>query len=261
MKRAANTLLAATLALSASAQAELIGHWEFNDTRDSTGHFNDLTLRDGALLADGKLDLSAAGRQWANTVWANSSDTAVIRDKTLVSWVELSDLNARAGSAITLDSSTVDNFNGLIWSESYAGKWQVGSSHGYNNVDLGSDAVGVLGQLTQVAATFSAVDGGVHIQYYLDGIKVGDYSSPTLFTWQASDAEVIFGARHTSGTSGPIVSGDGLNAYLHEARLYDTALSQSDIQAMTMAASDVSAPIALSGLAMLPLLRRRRRRK
>jgi hypothetical protein len=248
-----STIATAVLfAVSFASSAELIGQWTFDDTSDSTGNFADLTLREGAVVDDGKLDLSATGLQWANTVWADSSDVTVISDKTLVSWVELSNLYTRTGSALTIDSATVDNFNGLIWSEGYFQKWQIGSTNGRNNVDLGSDASGTLGVMTQVAASFDVEDDNVTITYYIDGIDVGSYTSSNTYTWSANDAEIIFGARHSSGTTGAIAAGGGLDGFIYEAHLYDNALSQSEIQALTLTEVTINdVPITAFGISIL----------
>jgi hypothetical protein len=244
--------LATLLGTTFASNAELIGQWTFDDTSDSTGNFADLTLNSGATLDGGRLNLSAPGLQWANTVWADSSDVSVITDKTLVSWVEMSNIYTRTGSALTLDSATFDNFNGLIWSENYLQRWQVGSSYGRNNIDLGFDALGTQGVMTQVAASFTVQGDSVVISYYLDGVDVGSYASPDTYTWNKNDAEIIFGARHTNGTTGAIATGGGLDGYIYEARLYDNALSQSEIQALTLnelVSNDV--PIGAAFLSLL----------
>jgi hypothetical protein len=247
--------------VSMQVRAELIGHWEFNDNTDSTGNFNDIVLQDGAVLNNGRLDLTAPYLQWANTVWADSGDLNLLEDKTMISWVELTSLTASTGSAMTIDSATGDVFNGLIWSENYTGQWQVGSSFGVNNAPLGADANGTLNNIVQVAATFDVIPGGVNINYYINGINVGAYSSPTALTWPKGDMEVIFGARHTVGTTTPIATGSGIEALIHEARLYDTVLTQVELQGLALSTNDVSVPLGglMSTLLSMALVIRRKK--
>lgn len=259
---AKSAFLAILLPLSLSAHASLIGQWTFDNASDSTGNWQDLTLSNGAVIHDGMLDLSAGGLQWANTVWAGTGalgNQHVVINKTLVSWVQLTNPYSRTGSALTLDSSTTDNFNGLIWSENFLNTWQVGSSFGRNNVYLGPDAAGIVGNIVQVAATWQQVAGGININYYLDGVNVGEYVSANVFSWQTGNMEAIFGARHTSGTSTPIASGAGLDARIYEARIYDTALTGQQISDLKLEV--VSAPsgfgFMLMGLAALATMRRR----
>lgn len=255
------TAFALFTGISLSSHASLIGQWTFDDLTDSTGNWNPLTLRSGATLDNGRLDLSSAGLQWANTTWNNSLgyDTGSITNKTLVSWVELTSLTTKTGAALTLDSSTVDNFNGLIWSENYGTTWQVGSSYGRNNGNLGLDASGVLNRVVQVAATWAFESSQVNINYFIDGVSVGSYLSNQLFSWQKGNAEAIFGARHTTGVTNPIVSGGGLDGYIYEARIYDTALSQEELRGLSLTEVPEPGTLAIVAVGLLGLIRLKRR--
>ena len=51
-----------------------------------------------------------------------------INSKTLVSWVTLADLDLRRGSALTIDTINVVQFDGIVWAERVANNWMAGSS-------------------------------------------------------------------------------------------------------------------------------------
>jgi hypothetical protein len=63
---------------------------------------------------------------------------------------------------------------------------------------------------------------------YRDGVLMGGYVTGNASSWSAGDAEVLFGIRHTSGLSGP----GALDALISEARQYDTALTQAEVQGL-----------------------------
>jgi len=85
------------------AQAEIVGHWTFEEDEeliDLAGNFPDLTLKGDAELVDGQLRVTGKGVQstgWAATnleEWDYSGPT--IEDHTLVVWVTLEGLDDTA---------------------------------------------------------------------------------------------------------------------------------------------------------------------
>jgi len=257
--------LTAILLLALPCPAALVGHWTFDggSLADETGNFGDLVLQGTATLTDGSLRVTGAGT--AATGWAATTGASgvAIADKTMVSWITLETLSdvAVAGSAMSLDSLSVDQFDGIVFAERDANRWMNGSSN-FNRTPPGQfDQPAALetstGSMIKLAITYADLGGGnVQITGYRNGELMGSYSSPNFATWAAGDQEVIFGKRHlTNATDGP----GALNALIHEARLYDTVLSQSEIQALTMV-PEPSIPL-LSVLAAAALLARRRRHR
>jgi hypothetical protein len=180
--------------------------------------------------------------------------------KTLVSWITLQSLSASAGSAMTVDGVTGDQFDGIVFGEQSAGRWMNGSN-GWSRSQGGqfnqAEAVeSSTGSLLQLAITYQDLGGGnVQITGYRNGNLMGSYTSGNFASWGANEQEVIFGRRFYYID---INHGDGaLDALLHEARLYDSALSQSDIQSLTMIPEPTAS--VLGTLAAFLLLSRRRR--
>ena len=64
---------------------------------------------------------------------------------------------------------------------------------------------------------------------------MGTYSSGNAASWTAGDQEIMFGPRHIAPA---FATPGGINALIHEAHLYSTALTQAEIQALTLTNND-----------------------
>jgi hypothetical protein len=268
--------LAALSTLSCQA-ATLVGHWTFDNgsLADSTGNFGDLRLQGNASIINGALDVngsavSASG--WASTPGgagspfnAGAGGGVALSSKTLVSWITVESLSpiARAGSAMTLDSVTADNFDGIVFAEKNTNNWMSGSNNWFRSPDgqFSQTAVSTettTGSVIQLAITYQVSGSTVTVTGYRDGALMGTYSSGNAASWAAGDQEIIFGVRHI----GPPLPGPGyglngaLDALIHEARLYDGALTQGEISALTMVPEPSAALLSLAAAGLL--LRRRR---
>lgn len=231
-------MLALLLSAASSASGALVGRWTFEDgsLADSTGNFGDLILRGNASVTNGALDISGSGTN--PTGWAGTPGGGVaISNKTLVSWITMQGLEdvARHGAAMSVDSITTDKFDGIVFGERNVNRWMNGSSNFHRSPENQFDQTGVsvetgVGSLIQLAISYEDLGGGqVRITGYRNGDLMGQYNSGLFASWAAGDQEVLFGPRHTS----PATNG-ALDALIHEAHLYDTPLSQSEIQALTM---------------------------
>ena len=256
------------LFLAAPCQSALVGLWTFENgsLADSTGNFGNLILVGDAVVRNGALDLNGSGTTatgWARTPGtfsAGGGGGVALGSKTLVSWITLQSLSASAGSAMTLDGVTGDQFDGIVFGEQSAGRWMNGSN-GWSRSQGGqfnqAEAVeSSTGSLLQLAITYQDLGGGnVQITGYRNGNLMGSYTSGNFASWGANEQEVIFGRRfHYIDLN----HGDGaLDALLHEARLYDSALSQSEIQSLAMVPEPTAS--VLGTLAAFLLLSRRRR--
>jgi Concanavalin A-like lectin/glucanases superfamily len=260
-------VLTAVLAGAASpCTAALVGHWTFDggSLADSTGNFGNIVLQGNASIINGALDVNGAGTNASGWAATSGSGGAAIANKTLVSWITLESLSgsAVAGSAMSLDSTTVDQFDGIVFAERDANRWMNGSSN-FNRSPAGQfDQPAALetstGTLIQLAITYEDLGGGnVQITGYRDGTLMGSYSSPGFVTWAAGNQEVIFGKRHLSD---PVNGPGALDALIHEARLYDTALSQTQIQALVMVPEPAVPVLGAVALGLLGTRRRRDRR-
>lgn len=256
-------LLAGLLAMVAGrASADLVGQWTFNPGQelvDQTGNFPDLVLKGNASVTPGgELDVNGSGTTasgWAVTEGGTYGGPA-IGDKTLVSWITLESLGdvVRAGSAITIDRTSGDHFDGIIFAERQTNRWMNGSSGFGRTEDFvpGFEETAA-GEQIQMAITYT----GGQITGYRNGQQIGQYSR-ALGSWNTGDAEVFFGLRHGSTAGGP----GGLDALIDEARIYDEALTGAQLDALSpVGAIPEPSSIVLAVLGLLGMLSLRRRRR
>jgi len=215
--------------------APLLGHWTFepgDDLKDLTGNFPDLLLKGNAAVAAGQLDVNGAGQTasgWAVTDSGSGRYAGpAIESKTLVAWLKLEGLSdgARAGSALTLDRVSGDQFDGIIFAERQDNRWMNGSSGWQRTADFdpGFEETAT-GALIQLAITYELLDGTLRVTGYRNGELIGQSEGFPPSSWAPGDAEVFFGARHGSVASGP----GALDARIEEARIYGGALSAEQI--------------------------------
>jgi hypothetical protein len=264
MKNITRTLLSlfALGSLPCSA-ATLVGQWTFENgsLADTTGNFGNLTLSGNASIINGALDVNGTGTTATGWAVTSGSGGLAIGSKTMVSWITLQGLSASAknGSAMTLDSTTTDKFDGIVFAEQSANRWMNGSPlwlrspNGQFNQTAAVETSINLNTIVQLAITYQITGSNVLISGYRNGVSMGSYTSTgQAASWAAGDQEVIFGIRHTN----QLVPPGALDALIHEARLYDGALTQAEIQGLVMVPEPSAA--LLGGLGMLALLRRRR---
>jgi hypothetical protein len=250
--------------------ATLVGQWTFENgsLADTTGNFVALQLMGNAAITNGALNVNGSGT--TATGWAQTRGSATypglggglaIGSKTMVSWITLQGLEniVKAGSAMTLGSVTADQFDGIVFAERSTNRWMNGSSN-YSRSNSAGDfnqtaAVETsidLNTIVQLAITYENTGSDVTITGYRNGVNIGSYTDPDDVTWAAGNQQVIFGARqfYQGAPYG------GLDALIHEARLYNGALTQAEIGGLAMVPEPSAA--LLGGLGMLALLRRRR---
>ena len=133
----------------------------------------------------------------------------------------------KAGSVISLDKVTADQFDGIIFAERQSNRWMNGSSHFRRTQDFNPGAEeNEIGEEVMMAFTYKdAGEGQVEITGYRNGETIGSYTSGNIRTWPTGDAEIIFGKRHGSMPNGP----GGLDALINEAQIYGTAASPDEI--------------------------------
>lgn len=225
---ACSVLFIMSLPMLAQAQKDedLVGWWTFEkgvELKDLIGNFPDLELM-GAKIDDGALDVDAG--KWAYTVGNYTGPE--VRNKTLVSWASLDNLNVQSGSILTIDRIVTDMFDAIVFGERQVHRWMAGS----NNFTRTQDpAPGFeekkTGEKVLMAYSYEDKGGQTSIKLYRNGEIFGDYTFGPIGTWVKNDTEVIFGKRHGL----PAVSGPGqLDAHIYEARIYGVVLSQAEIK-------------------------------
>lgn len=243
----------------------MIGQWTFegaNPLADLAGNFADVQLVGNASISGGSLDVNGAGTTASGWAKTTGYDGPAISNKTMVVWLTLQSLSngANSGSAMTLDRVNSDVFDAIVFAEMANNTWMAGSN-GFSrtNTSALTYAETSVGEIIQMAYTYEDLGGGtVRISGYRNGASVGSYTDSPIGTWLASnDTEVLFGIRHTYFGSPQ----GALDATISEARLYDTALTQAQVQALTISAPVPEAEIyamLLVGLGIVGLVARRR---
>ena len=206
------------------AQADkLLGWWLFDSEKDEIGNWDDIDLH-GAELKDGQL-VVATGK-WAHALEYTGPD---IEEKTLMTWVALDSLAATAGSALTLDKVTEDQFNAIVYAERQPSQWMSGSSWFHRTEDFPkAHNEKKEGEMVYLAFTYEDKGGTYKITGYRNGVNLGSYEKGDIKTWPTGDAEAIWGKRHTNGLGGP----GELNAHIEESRMYSVALTEDEVNEM-----------------------------
>ncbi len=230
------TLLAATV----PAPAGLVHQWTFNDgtANDSAGTTHG-TLYNGATISGGQLQLDGVNDYFRTGPLAES-----LSNRTLMVWVTLSNLTQRGGSALTLEDPTgADRFDGIVYGEQVANRWINGSDNARRwNTPAGTTASPVETSLGRVSIAIVYGDPGSsdnNIKIYRNGALYADYTPAYPRTnYPAGVADVLIGVRH-SDRAGDTGTAGGSDAFLagsiDEARIYDTALTASEIAGITSA--------------------------
>jgi hypothetical protein len=167
---------------------------------------------------------------WHGYICAQAGDGTpelpTIRDKTLVAWVTLANLEQRAGSALTIEHGLGmrDSFDGIVFGEREPDRWMAGSDtfkrteqdqSAYPPETAGPD------ELIQMAIAYH----GTEITIYRNGERYASYTAPGQQEF-GSGSSVLMGLRHSAaGQNAPRF----FAGTVEEARLYDVALDQAAI--------------------------------
>lgn len=213
---------------------QLLGRWTFEpgvEDEDLTGHWGPLQRVGNATIAGGALHLHGSGTTAAGWARVPDYDGPTIREKTLVSWVALDDLNVRAGAALSLDGVVKPDFDAIVFAERVALRWMAGSDFFKRTLDVVAQNEATVGATIQMAAAYRDLGGGdVEVTLCRDGAQIGQYVRGNMAEWAAGDAEVLFGKRHTTGSLQP----GALEGRIEEARIYDGAMTCAEVGALAL---------------------------
>ena len=215
-------------------QASLIHHWTFDDgTATDLVGTADGTLFGGAQIVDGKLALDGV-----NDYLRTGAIDQTIEEKTLVAWVQLSNLSQRSGGILTLQNPIgTDVFDGIAFAERQPNQW-MNSSDAFDRTPVdngGIDEFASPNQVIMMAVSYSA-DGTITL--YRDGQLYAQVKASTggpLVTYENGVADIVMGVRHIDrvGSNGTATGTDAFFAgFIDEARIYDAALSLPEIAAI-----------------------------
>lgn len=196
--------------------------WSFKETviGDIPGELKGDAVIKTSSSESGVLTLPKAG-----SYFQSAKLTKEIREKTLEVWVALASLEQRGGAAISIETGDGRTFDAIVFGEQEPKKWTSGSE-GFNRTQALE-----IPQETADASTFVhlaiAYASDNSISLYRNGEPLGKPYTPKspLQTFQAGDAHVLLGLRHTGGGR-PWLTGE-----IKQAALYDLALSNDGVSA------------------------------
>ena len=225
-------------ALTLNAQnTTLVGQWTFepgSESIDQIGNFGNLSLN-GASISGGQLNV---GRNaWASGVGYRGPE---LTEKTLVVWVSLDALTVSGfapfsgGTALTIDKTNVDEFDGVVFGQSQPNAWSAASNNGVRTEDLDPGfSETQVGELIKMAITYRVVNDLCEVEVYRNNELIGSYSKGTIPTFVGNKTEIVFGKRHTFSNGG-LPANPWIDARIEEARIYQGVLSPEEIQKLVL---------------------------
>lgn len=155
-----------------------------------------------------------------------------IRDKTLVAWVALADLDQRAGSALTIEDGQ-SHFDGIVFGELTPHKWMAGSDT-FNRTqrNQGDWPVETAGPETFVQ--MAIVYRGREVTVFRNAQLYCRYTMSNPPQAFGPAALVVFGRRHIDAT-------DKENSFagrIKDARIYDRPLAADDLAGLVPGKAD-----------------------
>ena len=160
-----------------------------------------------------------------------------IKDKTLVSWVAVEDLDCRGGSALSIGVNNL--WDGLVYSERVPNKWMAGSEVWHRTPPAAEIAKGAdarLNQITQIAL----VQHGIDATLLRDGTVIVSWQLTAAPPVYGKDSYALFGWRHLGCSS----KNSSLHASIRDARIYDFALSPAQLSALKPGEMGAPKPVA-----------------
>ena len=168
--------------------------------------------------------LTLTGLMGAAPVPATTGDE-LLTDKTLVVWVSPADLEQSGGSALTVNDTTIDRFDGIVFAEIIPRVWMPGSNN-YARTTKAQDTwpkeTATANEFVQIAIVYQGQEAAL----YRDGEPYARYTMAGQSYAFGKNTAVLFGPRHLK---------EGVACFfgrIRDARIYDRALDQATIAAM-----------------------------
>jgi beta-fructofuranosidase len=160
-----------------------------------------------------------------SSISAQSDKNNSLADKTLVAWVSISDLNQQGGSALTLDDG-FGHFDAIVFGERLKFRWMAGSD-GFKRTEEVQSAYPEEKAGNDLFVQIAIVYQGKNISIFRNGKLYATYvtSAQQVFS---KNCTVLFGKRHLE------MQGEGyFRGKISDARIYDRALTSTEISALT----------------------------
>ena len=213
-------------AIEATPAPKPIAAWDFDtDFKDSVGNLHG-TPSAAARIEKGGLALD--GSSFVATQLLDRDITA----KTLEAWVLVPHLQQSGGAAISVQQTSGNVFDAIVFGEREPRRWLAGSNGFVRTQNFsGVEETAAASELVHVAIVYDQ-DGT--ITGYRNGQIYGmPYQSSGPVTFKAGESQVIFGLRHSPPGGNRYLTGT-----IDRARLYDRALSSAEIASSAGTTSD-----------------------
>ena len=195
-------------------------HWDFSKGLIDSIEGISCSLKGGAVLKNGKLVVRKGGYAETETIPFN------ISEKTISVYLKLDNLKQRGGGAITLQSLNGSMFDSIVFAEKEAGIWMSGSNgfrrtQSFVNAPIEKNAVH---EPVHLAISYSS-DGSV--KGYRNGEAYGQPYKTNTAHFRKHESVISFGLRHLPANPSRL-----LNGSIHEASLFDRALTNKEIKSI-----------------------------
>ncbi len=201
----------------------LMHKWTFNDgtALDSVGGADGILYGNTTpSIANGKLVLNPGGDQNQYMTTANFGHS--LGERTIMAWVGLSNLSQAGGAGVLgiQQAAGVDNFDSIVYAERKARQWMNGSSFWQrsNGADNGGADETTTNEV--MMAIVYGVDNSITL--YRNGQFYANSTSGSLVT--RADPIAVLGRRVD-------LAGPSLQGSINEARVYNRAMSATEILA------------------------------
>ena len=196
-----------------------MARWDFETNgKDSLGSLHG-ELRGGAAIRDGALVVTGGGHMVTAPLRQS------LQSKTLEAWVQLDNLDQRAGGVMTVQTDNGVFFDAIVYAEKAPHEWLAGSNNFARTQDAGGPPEREAHEHPVHIAIVYHVDG--KITCYRNGQPYGKpYQSSGPYEFPAGKSVVSFGVRHLPAVGNRLLSGRIL-----KAQLYDRALTDLEVAA------------------------------
>ena len=168
---------------------------------------------------------------------SQQAKTKPLRNKTLVAWVRLADLEQGGGSILTVEHPDVAQFDGIVFGEIASRRWMPGSD-GHRRTPRGQGAWAEEAVKPGAVVQVALVHDGAKGTLYRNGAPYASYAINNSIEFPAGSS-LLMGLRHTTA---------GGKAFFHgrilDARVYDIALSADQLAALKPDAAAGPKPVA-----------------
>lgn len=217
--------VAGIIGFSGMAQADLndglVAYYPFNgNADDASGNGND-GIVDGAILSEDRFGNPNSAYIFDGIdvwIYTQSVDQA-LTEKTMSAWVKLNDVSQQGGGVVSLETPEADpNFDSIVYNEQGTG-WGFGSDY-FRRTDEWSGYCEKSSQWVHITATYQ----DYQYKLYRNGDLILETTSFSAYNFPDTN-RILIGRRHT-----PRSDNTFLNAQIDEVRIYNRALSESEIQ-------------------------------